>query len=302
MKVGIIGIGHVGTSVALSILQAGIAHEVLLYDLDLAKAQGEAMDLAHGAPFYPSASVRPASMEEIAKADVVVFAAGRNGRPGETRLHLLNDNVKVIGIVGSQLRGSQATLVVVSNPVDVLTKVMKEFSGLPFSKVIGAGTMLDTARLRQRLAGRLRIDSRSIHASVIGEHGDSEIVLWSSARIGSRPLRAWRGWNSSDESQISEEVRRAAYEIIQRKGATNHAIGLVTADLVRSILRDERRVLTVSRVQDGIKGLEDVAISLPAIVGREGAVEIVEPEMDEKESQAFARSAQVLREALGSVQ
>jgi L-lactate dehydrogenase len=301
MRIGIIGIGHVGTSVAFSILQTGIAREILLYDIDHERAEGEAMDLAHGVPYYPTASVGIGSFEEVLDSDVVIFSAGRGGRPGESRLDLLKDNVNVVRNIGRRLSDSRGIIIIVSNPVDILTKAMTEVSGLPTSRVIGTGTMLDTSRLRQRLAGRLNIDARSIHAYVIGEHGDSEIVLWSSARIGGRSLRSLPSWNSRDEAQISEEVRRAAYEIIRRKGATNHAIGLVTADLIRSVVRDEHRVLTVSRLQEGVKGMEDVAFSMPAIVSAKGAGEVLEPELDELETRALAHSVKVLREAAASV-
>jgi L-lactate dehydrogenase len=184
--------------------------------------------------------------------------------------------------------------------VDVLTHVVAESSGLPPERVIGTGTMLDTARLRQALGRELSLDPRSVHAQIVGEHGDSEVVLWSSASVGGTPLRSWPGWTAERERPVADEVRTAAYEIIRRKGATNHAIGLVTAALLRSILRDERRVLTVSRVHDGAHGLGDVALSLPAVVGVEGATEVVPPEMDEAERGALLHSARVLRDAVAS--
>jgi L-lactate dehydrogenase len=163
--------------------------------------------------------------------------------------------------------------------------------------VLGTGTLLDTTRLRQVLARELAVSTHSIHAQVVGEHGDSEVVLWSSARVGNRALRGWPGWRTDDEPRLADEVRCAAYEIIRRKGATNHAIGLVTAALLSWALRDERRLLTVSRLQEGACGLRDVAVSLPVIVGREGAVRVVEPELDAREREALERSAAVLREA-----
>jgi L-lactate dehydrogenase len=301
-SVGIIGIGWVGSSVAISTLHAGVANEVLLSDVRGEVAEGEAMDLAHGASFYPAAHVRAAAVEEMIDTDAMVIAAGRGGKPGESRLELLRDNAKTAHDLGERLRGYRGLVVVVTNPVDVLTYVVAEASGLPRERVIGTGTMLDTARLRQVLGEELRLDPRSVHAQVVGEHGDSEVVLWSSARVGGTPLRAWPDWRRDRERELGERVRTAAYEIIKRKGATNHAIGLVTAALLRWTLRGERRVLTVSRVQDGsMLGLDDVALSLPTSVGADGATEVIVPEMDDAEREALDRSAAVLRKALASL-
>jgi L-lactate dehydrogenase len=301
MRVGIIGVGHVGASVAISLLQGGVARQLLLHDRDAARAEGEAMDLAQGAPYYPRASVQAATLAEIVACDVVVFAAGRNSRPGETRLQLLADNVRVAADVGRALAGSPAVVVAVSNPVDVLTRVLQQASGLPAARVLGTGTMLDTARLRQRLGERLGLDSRSVHAQVLGEHGDSEFVHWSQAQVGGAPLRARADWTAADEQALAHEVKHAAYEIIQRKGVTNHAIGLVTADLVRAILRDEHRVLTVSRCQDA-PALHGVALSLPAVVGRGGAGPALDAALDAAEAQALQASADVLHQAWAGVQ
>ncbi len=300
-QVAIIGTGWVGASIAISTLHSGVADEVLLHDARKAVAEGEAMDLAHGALFYPSASVRTASIEEMLGADAVVVTAGRGGRPGESRLELLRENAAVIRGIGERLAGCQGTIVVVSNPVDVLTQVMTQVTGLPAARVIGTGTLLDTARLRHVIGGRLDMDPRSIHAQVVGEHGDSEVVLWSSASVGGVRLSDWHGWRADWQPAIDREVRTAAYEIIQRKGATNHAIGLVTASLLRSLLRGDRRVLTVSRVQEGTCGLRDVALSLPAIVGRDGATEVFEPAMTPDERDALVRSAEILRTACASL-
>ena len=301
-KVGIIGMGWVGSSVAISTLHAGAARELLLNDVRKDVAEGDAMDLAHGAMFYPSASVRTADIEEMVDCEVVVITAGRGGKPDESRLDLLRENARLIADIGSRLSDCRGVLVVVTNPVDVLTRVVTRASGLPPSRVIGTGTMLDTARLRQVLGERLNVNPRSIHAQVVGEHGDSEVVLWSSASVGGTPLRDWPAWKPEYELEIAEKVRRAAYEIIRRKGATNHAIGLVTAALVDGIIRDNRRVLTVSRVQEGILGLDDVALSLPAVVGAGGAADVAEPRMDEHERNALLMSVEILRSAGASIQ
>lgn len=300
-RVAIIGTGWVGASVAISTLHSGVADELLLTDARQDVAEGEAMDLAHGASFYPSASVRTAAVEEMRDVDAVVVAAGRGGRRDESRLDLLRDNAAIVRGIGERLRGCRGTIVMVTNPVDVLTHAMTHASALPSSRVVGTGTMLDTARLKHVLSRAVNVDPRSIHAQVVGEHGDSEVILWSGARIAGRPLRQWPGWSEDREPVLADQVRRAAYEIIRRKGATNHAIGLVTADLLQCLLRDERRVLTVSRIQDGALGLRNVALSLPVVVGAQGALEVVEPEMSADERQRVNASAEVLRKAAAEV-
>jgi L-lactate dehydrogenase len=301
VRVGIVGTGWVGASVAISVLHGGQVQELLLNDAREGLAEGEAMDLAHGAAFLPAASVRSAGLDEMRDTDAVVIAAGRGGRASETRLDLLRDNARVVRDIGSRLRGYRGVIVVVTNPVDVLTAEVTVASGLPPARVLGTGTMLDTARLRHVVSRRLQVDARSIHAHVIGEHGDSELVVWSSARVAGVPLAQFPGWSADAEREVASEVRLAAYEIIRRKGATNHAIGLVTATLLRAILRGENRVLTVSRVQSGAAGLVDVALSLPAVVGTGGATHVIVPDMDTAETAALAGSAAVLREARESL-
>ena len=300
-RVGIIGTGWVGASVAMSTLQSGAVDELLLHDRNADLADGEAMDLAHGASFYPSATVRAVALDAVLEADVIVVSAGRGGGAGESRLALLRDNAAIVRSIGERLRDFAGIVVMVTNPVDVLTQVMVDASGLPPARVIGTGTMLDTARLRQLVGGVLSLDPRSVHAQVVGEHGDSEVVLWTAARAGGVPLRRWSRWSRSDEPELARRIRDAAYEIIRRKGATNHAIGLATAELLRCMLRDERRVLTVSRVQAGAPEWSGVALSLPTVVSVEGAVEVIEPEMSDEERHALARSAAVLRSAFVEV-
>jgi L-lactate dehydrogenase len=297
-RVGIIGTGWVGSSVAIATLQSGVVDELLLHDAREAVAQGEAMDLAHGASFYPPAETRTAAIEEMLDADAIIVAAGRGGRPDESRLDLLRENAAVVTDIGRRLAQARGVIVVVTNPVDVLTHRMTEVSALPAARVIGTGTMLDTARLRHVVGQVVQVDARSIHAHVVGEHGDSAVVLWTAARLGGLPLRGCPGWDPEREAPLADHVRRAAYEIIRRKGATNHAIGLVTADLLRCLLRDERRVLTVSRMQTGAAGLNGVALSLPAVVGASGAAEVLEPEMSADERQRLEHSADVLRRAI----
>jgi L-lactate dehydrogenase len=300
-SVGVLGTGAVGVSVAVSVLHAGFAGEVLLVDQRREVAEGEAMDLAHGAAFYPAATVRAVELDALLDTDAIVLSAGRGGRPGESRLDLLRENAATLRGIAERLRGYRGLVVVVSNPVDVLTYVVAERSGLPPERVIGTGTALDTARLRQIVGAQLGVDARSVHAQVVGEHGDSEVVLWSGANAGGRPVRQWAGWTPARETAIADEVRRAAYEVIRRKGATNHAIGLVTAAVLRSLLRDERRVLTVSRVQDEALGFGRVALSMPTVLDARGSTAVVAPQMDAGERAAVARSAEVLRAAIGSL-
>jgi L-lactate dehydrogenase len=295
-KIGIIGTGWVGSSVAISVLHTGVAGEVLLFDPRPGIAEGEAMDLVHGSWFTPVGDVRTGTVAEMCDCDAVVVTGGAAGKPGQTRLDLLQANARIIADLGEELRGATGMIVMVTNPVDIMTLVMQRASGLPRERVIGTGTMLDTARLRQVLGHELRLDPRSIHAQVVGEHGDSEVVLWSGVRVGGRSVRSWPGWDPARERALAETVRTAAYEIIRRKGATNHAIGLVTAALLKWALRDERRVLTVSRVQDA-PGFEGVALSLPAVVGAHGAGPVVEPDLDDAERAALRHSADVLRRA-----
>lgn len=301
-SVGIIGMGWVGSSVAISLLHAGAARELLVHDMRQAVAEGEAMDLAQGASFYPPAAVRVADIAEMKKrCRVIVIAAGRGAIPGGTdRLAALQHTAGIVRELGEQLRGYGGLVIVVTNPVDVLTAIFAKAAGMSPTRVIGTGTMLDTARLRQVMSMELGLEAQSIHAYVVGEHGDSEVVLWSTARVGATALRTWPGWDGSREAILAEQVRRAGYEIVSRKGATNHAIGLVTARLLRGILRGERHVLAISKVQEEgpYKG---IALSLPTVVGGDGATMVVTPELAPEEAEALDRSSEVLRKALASV-
>jgi L-lactate dehydrogenase len=299
--IGIIGTGWVGSSVAISTLTSGVAGELLLYDARAELAEGEAMDLSHGSSFYPPAVVRAVALEDMLRTDAVVIAAGRGGKAGQSRLDLLHDNARLVRELAGRFSSYAGIVVLVTNPVDVLTYAFQRASGLPPQRVIGTGTFLDTARLRHVLGRELDVDSRSVHAQVVGEHGDSEVVLWSSATVGGVRLREWPGWQRSREATLAGEVRTAAYEIIKRKGATNHAIGLVTAALLRWMLRGEDRVVTVSRVQPAEAGLGEVALSLPCLVGARGASRVLAPAMDTDERVQLARSAQVLRESIASL-
>jgi len=297
MKIGIIGMGWVGTSIASSLLLRCDVRELYLNDVRGRVAEGEALDLAHAAPFLRRTTVQATTVEQMLGCDAIVIAAGRNGTANESRLDLLRDNAAVVRSLGSALRSYAGLLVMVTNPVDVLTRVLLEETGLPPARVLGTGTLLDSARMRHRLGFELGVSPQSVHMHVIGEHGNSQVAAFASARVGTLPLRSWPGWQREREADLAGEIRRSAGEIIARKGATNHAIGLATAYLLKWALGDERRVITVSRLQEGAAGLRDVCISLPAVVGRLGAQTVLEPELDDAERLGLERSATILRDA-----
>jgi len=293
--------GWVGSSVAISILHKGICQELLVHDIKSDIAEGEAMDLNHGSSFYPSAEVKSVDIADMLETQAIVITAGRGGKPGESRMELLRENIEVARKISEQLVGYKGILIVVSNPVDVLTYFYQKFTKIPLEKVIGTGTLLDSSRLRDEVAALFNIDSKSVHANVVGEHGDSEVVLWSKANIAGLNLRSWKEWKPCMEEEIADKVRRAAQEIIKRKGATNHAIGLVTASLLEWILRGERRVVTVSRVVKGPYGFSDLAISGLVLLSREGASEFLEVKMSENELRDFNKSALIIKEVIKHV-
>jgi L-lactate dehydrogenase len=308
-KVGVIGAGAVGTSVCYSALISGVADEVALYDIDEAKVRAEVLDLAHGTAFTAAHTMTGgADPAVLAGASVVVITAGAKQKPGQTRLDLAEANVQILRslIPTVQEHAPDALLVLVTNPVDVLTLVAQRISGLPAGRVIGSGTLLDTARLRWLLASRVGVHPRSVHASVLGEHGDTEFPAWSTAAVGPVPLLRWPSaaapqFTRPDLDAIADSVTNAAYEVIQGKGATNHAIGVATNRLLGAVYRDERAVLPVSTVLDGEHGLADVALSLPSIVGRAGVLQVLETDLDAGEIRQLHASARALREAASSL-
>lgn len=300
-KIGIIGLGWVGASTAISILQKGICGELLLNDTKPGLAEGEAMDLNHGSSFYPACKIEASEISEMKSCDAIVITAGRGSVPGETRLDLLNENIKIAKQTSENLIGYSGILIIVANPVDILTYYYQKFTGLPPNKVIGTGTMLETARLREFIGRKLEVDPRNIHAQVIGEHGDSNVTLWSSSTIGSMHLRKWDNWNMDDEPVIEEKVRSAAYEIIKRKGATNHAIGLVTATLLKWILQGNKRIVNVSSLISNHFGLNDVALSLPSLVDENGISKILELELNKEETNKLNISSEIIKKAISNV-
>lgn len=300
-SIGIIGMGWVGTSVAISILHRGFCRKLLLNDQREGIAEGEAMDLAQGSSFFSAAEIRAAEVEEMLDCKVIVITAGRGGKPGETRLDLLKENIEIVKLISKKLKGYQGVLVIVSNPVDVITYFYQKYTGLPAGRVIGTGTFLDSARLREAIGNKLHVESKSVHAQVIGEHGDSAVVLWSKASVGGISVSDWQDWNVESEQEIGESVRTAAYEIIKRKGCTNHAIGLVTATLLKWILRGERRIVTLSTVINGPYGLKDVALSLPSVVSEKGVEQVLEIDLNSQEREKLMKSAAVISGAIESL-
>lgn len=308
-KVGVIGAGAVGTSVCYAALMSGVADEVALYDINEPKVRAEVLDLAHGTAFTAAHTMTGgADPAVLADSSVVVITAGAKQKPGQSRLELAEANVGILRslIPTVQEHAPDALLVLVSNPVDVLTLVAQRISGLPAGRVIGSGTLLDTARLRWLLASRMGVHPRSVHAAVLGEHGDTEFPAWSTASVGPVPLLRWPSaaapqFTRPDLDAIADSVMNAAYEVIQGKGATNHAIGVATNRLLEAVLRDERAVLPVSTVLDGEHGLTDLALSLPCVVGRAGVLRVLETDLDAGEVRQLRTSAEALRESARSL-
>lgn len=307
-KVGLIGTGLVGASFAYSLMQSSLANELVLIDADHARAEGEAMDLNHGLPFVGPMRIFAGDYTDLADADVVVVCAGANQRPGETRLDLLKKNAQVFRDIMPRINkvNQRAILVIATNPVDILTYISAEIIGMDTGRVIGSGTVLDTARFRYMLGTHYGVDPRSVHAYIVGEHGDSELALWSTANIGSVGLDTFVGANGQayDKQaldQIFEQTRRAAYEIIQRKKATYYAIGLGLLSIVEAVLKDQHTVLTVSSPLQGKFGFSDMAISLPTIVGQHGIERVLDIPMDDTEQAAFVHSVQVLKDNLAAL-
>lgn len=306
-KVGIVGVGNVGVAAAYALFYRRLASEIVLLDRDTKRAEGEAMDLMHGQALVGRVTVRAGSYEDLADAQVVLITAGAAQHPGETRLDLLNRNADILREIAAGLdrHAPGAILVVATNPVDILTWMLQELSSRPHGRVLGTGTTLDTARFRSLLAQHYGVDPRSVHAYIVGEHGDSEVPLWSSATIGGLPLRdrtvLGRPFDREAMDALFDSARRAAYEIIARKGYTNLAIGTVLAHLVEAILGDQKSVLPVSVRLQGEYGIEEVCLSIPCVVGIDGMEGRVPLEITPEELEGLRRSAAVLRERMEGV-
>lgn len=309
-KVVIVGAGDVGASFAYALAQTGLAEEIALVDLNADLAQGQALDLAHGLPFMPPVHIHVGSAADYADATVIVITAGAKQRPGEPRLNLLARNVAIVSGIMDEIVAcdSQAVVVIVSNPVDILTHVALHHSGLPKNRVIGSGTVLDSARFRYLLSRHCQIDVRNVHAYILGEHGDSEVAAWSMTHMAGLHISdhcaicgKCEGWLLAKDG-IVQQVRDSAYHIIGNKGSTCYGIGLALVRIVGAVLRNERSVLTVSSLMDGAFGIHDVCLSIPCIVGKNGVKQIAPGPLTEEETAALRRSAEVLRATLANLE
>ncbi|WP_373322959.1 L-lactate dehydrogenase [Desulforamulus aquiferis] len=303
VKIAIIGLGQVGASTAFAIMASGIASELVLIDINREKAEGEAMDLGDAAAFTKPINVYEGTYADCQGAQIVIFTAGANQKPGETRLDLMEKNVTILKQAMPQLVKycEKSILIMVTNPVDVLTYIALKTSELPPNQVFGSGTVLDTSRFKAALAQHCQVDPRNVHTYIVGEHGDSEVALWSSANIAGVSLDDFfqlRGLAPLNREQLAEQVKTAAYEIIQRKGATYYAVALSIKRICEAVLRDENSILTVSGLVKGSYGIEDCCLSLPCIVNGLGRAETVVLPLSVEEEDALRRSAKLLKDII----
>lgn len=308
-KVAVVGAGAVGATFAYALAQSGLADEIALIDRNEDLARGQALDLAHGQPFFPPVSIRAGDPSDYADARLIVLTAGIAQRPGETRLQLMQKNMAVVRAVVADIlaQNSSAVLLVVTNPVDVMTYVALEATGWDRGRVIGSGTVLDSARLRHLLSTHCGIDSHNVHGYVLGEHGDTEFVAWSMTHVAGMQMEAlcpvcgrcadWR----AERDRIQQAVRDSAYHIIDYKGATSYAVGLALVRIAGAVLRGQNSVLTVSTLLDGEFGLQDVCLSVPCLVSTHGVQRIIESTLPEREQAALFASAAVLKEAIAQL-
>ena len=305
-KIAIVGAGGVGATVAYACMIRGIGKQFALYDIDPKKVKSQTLDLTHGLQFTAMASIEGSDDIAICKdADVVVITAGAKQRPGIKRMDLAETNTAILKQLIPQLMkvAPGAILLLVTNPVDVITYIALKLSGLPRQRVLGSGTVLDSSRFRFLIAKRLKIAVQNVHAYIAGEHGDSEVPLWSSATIANIPLHEWAVMHHGklsvmDRTQIYQEVRTAAYQIVLGKGATHYAIGLATAKILESILHDENRILPVSSLIEGFRGINDVCLSLPCIVNRSGVEPPLPIPMNAAEEAGLRNSGSTIQEAI----
>ena len=308
-KAAIIGCGFVGSASAFSLMQSGLFSELVLIDANREKAEGEALDIAHGIPFARQMKIYAGDYDDIMDSAVIIVTAGANQKPDETRLDLVHKNVEIFKSIIPEIakRDYQGILLIVANPVDILTYTALKLSGMPEKRVIGSGTVLDTARLKYRLGEHLCVDSRSVHAFIIGEHGDSEIAVFSSANVSGIPLNRFcemRGHFAHDEStrRIAEEVKNSAYEIIAKKHATYYGIAMSVKRICEAIVRDEKSILPVSSMMCGEHGISDVVLSMPSIVGKDGIDTQVPISLSEEEENRLRESADTLKKVIGQLQ
>ena len=306
-KCAIIGCGFVGATIAFALTQKSLFSELVLIDSNHAKAEGEAMDLSHGLPFAHPMKVYAGDYKDIADCYLIIITDGTAQRPNETRLDMVHKNVEIFKSIIPNITkyNNSAILLVVSNPVDILTYCTIKLSGFPAGRVLGSGTVLDTARLKYHLGQQLCVDSRSIHAFIIGEHGDSELAVWSSANVSGIDLEDFHGLCSSCRevsfNQTYENVRDSAYEVIERKGATYYGIAMAVTKIVLAIIRDEHSVLPVSGYVDGHYGLSDLCIGVPSIVGSNGIEKVLDIPLNEEENERLINSVKTLKKVISEL-
>ncbi len=303
MKVGIIGAGSVGSATAFSLITTGVAHKVVLIDMNEKKAQAEAMDIAHAAPFASAGKINAGNYEDLAGCSVIIVTAGANQKPGETRIDLLGRNVAIFkGIIPQIAKyAPNSILLITANPADIMTEVAIKLSGFPRERVIGSGTVLDTARFRTLLAFYLGVSTKSVHADVLGEHGDSEVLVWSSAEAGTLSLEEYaagvnKTLDADKKAEITDGVINAAYQIIEGKGATFYGIAGALTHICRAINNNEFAILTVSSHHDEVEGVKNVCLSLPTVINRHGVYHVITPRLSEKEHSLLKESAIKMKE------
>lgn len=307
-KCGVIGCGNVGATTAYTLMLSGMFNELVLVDIDEIKATGEAEDIAHGLPFNAPSDIYAGNYNDLSDAGIVIITAGVSQRQGETRLDLLQRNTKVFAGIIERLKKTSfdGILLVVTNPVDILTYITIAMSGYDSKKVLGSGTVLDTARLKQLMGNELKVDPRNVHTFIIGEHGDSELPVWSSANVSGIDISSFchkccDNCSKDTFEQIFEDVRNSAYRIINAKGSTYYAIAEAVRRIVEAIVRDERAILPVSALLEGQYGINNICLGVPCVIGKNGIEEILEIPLDDGEKKSLARSAATLQSTLGNL-
>ena len=308
-KAVMVGCGFVGSASVFALMQSGLFTEIVLIDADKNKAEGEAMDISHGIPFARPMKIYAGDYDDAADAAIIIVSAGAGQKPGETRLDLVHKNVSIFKSIIPEIakRGFDGILLIVANPVDILTQVAIKLSGLPEERVIGSGTVLDSARLKYKLGEHLSVDSRSVHAFIVGEHGDSEVVAWSSANVSGVELSKMcemRGHyqHKKNTEEIAAAVKNSAYDIINRKHATYYGIAMSVRRICEVIMRDEKSILPVSHMMHGVYGIDGVVLSMPAIVGSDGVEADIPIELNGEEALKLKESADALKEIVDSLE
>lgn len=307
-KCAVIGCGFVGASAAFSLVQSGLFSEMVLIDADMNKAEGEAMDLNHGISFLNSMKIYAGTYADLSDCYLIIIAAGGAQKPNQTRLDLVKQNTNIFKTIIPQITAvnTDGILLIVSNPVDILTYVALKISGFPSNRVIGSGTVLDTARLKYLVGEHLKVDSRSVHAFIIGEHGDSELAVWSSANVSGIDLNGFCTnmnckCSKQDLDKIYNEVKDSAYKIIEKKGATYYAIALAVARIAEAIVKNQHSILPVSCFINNRYSLSEVCLGVPAILGSSGIEKVLEIPLDKEESEKLTLSAQKLKEVIAQL-